>query len=119
MDNHNEFGPRIPQSNSSDLRRGGAAILQVNTVAEPIQCQFGELPHYSRHVLFLHAAGRMQKTIGHGSIISQQQDSSRILIKSAHGINTCLLYTSDAADDLLCVDLGGRRIIKKKKKDEH
>ena len=27
----------------------------------------------------------------------------------------CLLYTSDAADDLLCVDLGGRRIIKKTK----
>ena len=26
---------------------------------------------------------------------------------------SCLLYTSDAADDLLCVDLGGRRIIKK------
>src|SRR5680860_124603 len=25
-------------------------------------------------------------------------------------INPCLLYTSDAADDLLCVDLGGRRI---------
>src|SRR5680860_1901416 len=31
----------------------------------------------------------------------------------------CLLYTSDAADDLLCVDLGGRRIIKKKKKKKH
>ena len=30
----------------------------------------------------------------------------------------CLLYTSDAADDLLCVDLGGRRIIKKKTKKE-
>ena len=28
---------------------------------------------------------------------------------------TCLLYTSDAADDLLCVDLGGRRIITKTK----
>ena len=26
----------------------------------------------------------------------------------------CLLYTSDAADDLLCVDFGGSRIIKKK-----
>src|SRR5450756_684055 len=26
-------------------------------------------------------------------------------------IVSCLLYTSDAADDLLCVDLGGRRII--------
>ena len=31
-------------------------------------------------------------------------------------MNACLLYTSDAADDLLCVDLGGRRLIKKKKK---
>src|SRR5450756_1992612 len=28
----------------------------------------------------------------------------------------CLLYTSDAADDLPCVDLGGRRIIKTKKR---
>ena len=28
----------------------------------------------------------------------------------------CLLYTSDAADDMQCVDLGGRRIIKKKKR---
>src|SRR5450756_855771 len=26
------------------------------------------------------------------------------------GLFGCLLYTSDAADDLLCVDLGGRRI---------
>src|SRR5680860_1646831 len=26
-------------------------------------------------------------------------------------VDVCLLYTSDAADDLLCVDLGGRRII--------
>ena len=31
-------------------------------------------------------------------------------------LQACLLYTSDAADDLLCVDLGGRRYIKKKKK---
>ena len=29
---------------------------------------------------------------------------------------SCLLYTSDAADDMQCVDLGCRRIIKKKKK---
>ena len=28
--------------------------------------------------------------------------------------NACLLYTSDAADDQSSVDLGGRRIIKKK-----
>ena len=30
-------------------------------------------------------------------------------------IRACLLYTSDAADEEDSVDLGGRRIIKKKK----
>ena len=37
------------------------------------------------------------------------------VIEQPDGTWTCLLYTSDAADDLLCVDIGGRRIIKKKK----
>eukprot|EP00825_Cyclidium_porcatum_P010511 TRINITY_DN15380_c0_g1_i2.p4 TRINITY_DN15380_c0_g1~~TRINITY_DN15380_c0_g1_i2.p4 ORF type:complete len:149 (+),score=32.33 TRINITY_DN15380_c0_g1_i2:727-1173(+) len=32
-----------------------------------------------------------------------------------HVLCVCLLYTSDAADDMQCVDLGGRRILKKKK----
>ena len=36
-------------------------------------------------------------------------------VKRKEYYRNCLLYTSDAADDLLCVDLGGRRIIKKKK----
>ena len=31
----------------------------------------------------------------------------------------CLLYTSDAADERSSVDLGGRRIIKKKKAERH
>ena len=31
-------------------------------------------------------------------------------------ILSCLLYTSDAADERSSVDLGGRRIIKKKKR---
>ena len=34
-------------------------------------------------------------------------------------LEDCLLYTSDAADELLCVDLGGRRIIKTKTNPEH
>ena len=37
--------------------------------------------------------------------------NSRTFIGSGK-VEDCLLYTSDAADDLLCVDLGGRRIIK-------
>ena len=36
----------------------------------------------------------------------------RVEIERAH---ICLLYTSDAADERSSVDLGGRRIIKKKK----
>src|SRR5450756_3180445 len=35
-----------------------------------------------------------------------------IALIANNDLKTCLLYTSDAADDLLCVDLGGRRIIK-------
>ena len=37
--------------------------------------------------------------------------SERALIVEHVMAQACLLYTSDAADDLLCVDLGGRRII--------
>ena len=33
-------------------------------------------------------------------------------------IRGCLLYTSDAADERSSVDLGGRRIIKKKSHDD-
>ncbi len=39
-----------------------------------------------------------------------------VVVEGGLGRYSCLLYSSDAADDLLCVDLGGRRIIKKKKK---
>ena len=41
------------------------------------------------------------------------RDDDQVVYADA-GYQGCLLYTSDAADDLLCVDLGGRRIIKKK-----
>ena len=36
---------------------------------------------------------------------------------NGRGKDTCLLYTSDAADERSSVDLGGRRIIKKTKYD--
>ena len=41
--------------------------------------------------------------------------NGKVSMGSSIPVHSCLLYTSDAADDLLCVDLGGRRIIKKKK----
>ena len=36
-------------------------------------------------------------------------------IESIKNLGACLLYTSDAADERSSVDLGGRRIIKKKR----
>ena len=39
-----------------------------------------------------------------------------LLFTSNESYYSCLLYTSDAADERSSVDLGGRRIIKKKKK---
>ena len=45
-------------------------------------------------------------------IVGSSKDSIEDAIQGA----VCLLYTSDAADDMQCVDLGCRRIIKKKKK---
>ena len=42
-------------------------------------------------------------------------DGTSTLTTSSMEYNRCLLYTSDAADERSSVDLGGRRIIKKKK----
>ena len=44
--------------------------------------------------------------------IDQRADDRVWLLRVA---DLCLLYTSDAADERSSVDLGGRRIIKKKK----
>src|SRR5450756_1979222 len=41
--------------------------------------------------------------------MAKKQTAASITV--AVPVSPCLLYTSDAADDLLCVDLGGRRII--------
>ena len=42
-----------------------------------------------------------------------KRSNNEAIFQASMDDNSCLLYTSDAADDLLCVDLGGRRIIKK------
>ena len=53
-----------------------------------------------------------QKKNGNGLQFTKEKTSaSRVREKY-----TCLLYTSDAADERSSVDLGGRRIIKKKKR---
>eukprot|EP00658_Telonema_sp_P-2_P022537 TRINITY_DN19008_c0_g2_i1.p2 TRINITY_DN19008_c0_g2~~TRINITY_DN19008_c0_g2_i1.p2 ORF type:complete len:110 (-),score=42.91 TRINITY_DN19008_c0_g2_i1:78-407(-) len=48
----------------------------------------------------------------------EERSSSRQPLSGAPLLFPCLLYTSDAADEEDSVDLGGRRIIKKKKNIE-
>ena len=60
----------------------------------------------------------MQKTINKKNLTKEQLErffniELRDLVRT-NKVNTCLLYTSDAADERSSVDLGGRRIIKKK-----
>ena len=50
------------------------------------------------------------------TVNSQVLPDKKIIAYYTGDGNTCLLYTSDAADERSSVDLGGRRIIKKKKK---
>ena len=47
--------------------------------------------------------------------VLNKTDIALVIIDAAVGPSACLLYTSDAADDLLCEDLGGPRNIKKTK----
>ena len=50
----------------------------------------------------------------------RQSDIGLVDVDILRGSSTaCLLYTSDAADERSSVDLGGRRIIKKKTPDNY
>ena len=51
----------------------------------------------------------------HGPVIGPGVPARAIAVEHKRHLVHCLLYTSDAADERSSVDLGGRRIIKKKK----
>jgi len=87
----------------------------------------GDLGYFSQNEMvkpFADAAFRMkagemtvvQTQFGYHVIKVEDHKLAHIAtLEEARGqIVDCLLYTSDAADDMQCVDLGGRRIIKKK-----
>eukprot|EP00656_Telonema_subtile_P046822 TRINITY_DN5339_c0_g1_i2.p2 TRINITY_DN5339_c0_g1~~TRINITY_DN5339_c0_g1_i2.p2 ORF type:complete len:109 (-),score=15.91 TRINITY_DN5339_c0_g1_i2:35-361(-) len=47
---------------------------------------------------------------------AQHRCTAEVTVDPVLCVDTCLLYTSDAADEEDSVDLGGRRILKKKNK---
>ena len=66
---------------------------------------------YKRQDL-LKGTDRFAKTL----VFCVDQEHAAEMRQELINLNSCLLYTSDAADERSSVDLGGRRIIKKKNK---
>ena len=75
----------------------------------------GDVYKRQAHMFFCHGRDK-GATCNTGWWPNEAFDAFKAKGVSEEACYTCLLYTSDAADDLLCVDLGGRRIIKKKKR---
>src|SRR5665811_2626236 len=71
----------------------------------------------SEETVSLIASDKVEGTAVYGTDQKKIGKLERAMIDKISGkvAYACLLYTSDAADDLTRVDLGGRRIIKKKK----
>ena len=65
---------------------------------------------YKRQVSWMENSGKKYLFLTNAS-----ERTPKELHEKLKRLGICLLYTSEAADDLLCVDLGGRRIIKKNK----
>ena len=88
---------------STDLHTVPAKALRVCMVV-PCYNEAGVLQHTTEVLLNELTSLAMEGYATADSYVCCVDDGSR-----------CLLYTSDAADERSSVDLGGRRIIKKKK----
>src|SRR5450756_1964114 len=84
-----------------------AAIAQAGTPVFAVKGEsLVEYWDYTHRIFEWHDGG------GPNMILDDGGDATLLLHLGMQAENNaCLLYTSDAADDLLCVDLGGRRII--------
>eukprot|EP00656_Telonema_subtile_P047829 TRINITY_DN553_c0_g1_i7.p1 TRINITY_DN553_c0_g1~~TRINITY_DN553_c0_g1_i7.p1 ORF type:complete len:101 (-),score=27.38 TRINITY_DN553_c0_g1_i7:63-365(-) len=94
-------------------------------IRDSINAEYGN-PHVMEHASGLPALApqanltktefwtqKVKEIETHTDFKTQQLFESPVSVGSLFG--ACLLYTSDAADEEDSVDLGGRRIIKKKK----
>src|SRR5665811_420366 len=132
---HSEYGQRVLSTFLHEIAGIGSA-WKTSAIAEEaiarVREQVGDkrvLCGLSGGVDSAVAAAIVQRAIGdqltcvfvdHGLLRKGEAEEVERDFVAATGAKlvVCLLYTSDAADDLTRVDLGGRRIIKKKKKTE-
>eukprot|EP00656_Telonema_subtile_P017744 TRINITY_DN1955_c0_g1_i1.p2 TRINITY_DN1955_c0_g1~~TRINITY_DN1955_c0_g1_i1.p2 ORF type:complete len:116 (-),score=29.01 TRINITY_DN1955_c0_g1_i1:22-369(-) len=59
---------------------------------------------------------KLQSSVDEGTVTPDETQLAKLAKYATVQAQVCLLYTSDAADEEDSVDLGGRRIIKKKKR---
>ena len=74
-----------------------------------------DYPSFMPQIDSLDRGGSQQRDSLSHQAIEDYVKTIYALAQEESPVSTCLLYTSDAADERSSVDLGGRRIIKKKK----
>src|SRR5450756_2505407 len=103
--------PTAPRGRLDDLA-AGAGNLPADLLQERLDAVIRRIRPDHEHE-FVAAHGRSTPSCGVCPARGPRNPGRQAEQKGLAESTTCLLYTSDAADDLLCVDLGGRRIIKK------
>src|SRR5450756_2074950 len=88
-------GAESPGHRFGGPRQIGDLVVDLVTEAAP------RLPVRDLATLRVHHDGRTGEALAESLITAASKATAAVI--------NCLLYTSDAADDLLCVDLGGRR----------
>eukprot|EP00658_Telonema_sp_P-2_P060565 TRINITY_DN49459_c0_g1_i1.p1 TRINITY_DN49459_c0_g1~~TRINITY_DN49459_c0_g1_i1.p1 ORF type:complete len:152 (-),score=27.93 TRINITY_DN49459_c0_g1_i1:68-469(-) len=105
---------------TSPMKSARAESAGDKPTAQPLQQtqgQHGVTRHPSQHSLSSQNKAQQHAQQQHAK---QQQHAQQQHAQQQHAQkHACLLYTSDAADEEDSVDLGGRRIIKKKNRKRH
>src|SRR5678815_308885 len=98
----------------------GALSPTTTQAAVGFSVQVGDYPYYTHGSYYWRNGVRWHWVPGHWSYRHHHRYWVHGYYAPRHRYYApyryCLLYTSDAADERSSVDLGGRRIIKKKKK---
>ena len=98
-------------------------IREAGGIAEAVQCNVSDF-NSSKEMLdgIVAKYGRLDILVNNAGITRDnlvmkmsEEDFDAVIQTNLKGVFNLSLIHIDAADDLLCVDLGGRRIIKKQK----
>ena len=111
------FLERRPEIGSVEAALSGAVDICAERIAEKPSARRLVQDELRRGTLRVKKAPkfREQKT----KFDNYEKFGEPVARVASHRYLACLLYTSDAADERSSVDLGGRRIIKKKTKYDH